>query len=94
MSLIEERRSIIDRSIDRCLWKNRLRNLRKKKIFETIDDCDSVSKVDFENWNGNWMLYFSRIIEIIYIYIFLRRKNIYIYKVVYFCKETSKGIMS
>lgn len=68
----------IDRSIGafgRIVWEI----WEKKKIFETIDDCDSVSKVDFENWNGNWMLYFSRIIEIIYIYIFLRRKNIYIY---------------
>lgn len=69
------------RSIDRSvpLEESFEKFEKKKKIFEMIDDCDSVSKVDFENWNGNWMLYFSRIIEIIYIYIFLRRKNIYIY---------------
>lgn len=50
---------------------------RKYSKRSTNDDCDSISKVDSEN-RWKWMLYFSRIIETIYTYIFLRGKNVYI----------------
>lgn len=68
----------IDRSIgafERIVWEI---EKKEKKIFEAI------SKIDFENW-WKWILYFSRMIEIIYIY-FLKKKEC-IYNVVYFCKD-------